>query len=142
MQVTQVMVTHAQPMQSGLYPQGPRPAGNEQVVGMYFQPITSGQLSAINHPVVPSNQLVGLHPQQIQGGQYMGMPLQQLQAGPMASMYPQHMYGNQMAGYGYGQQQVLRLSILSSKCMGYLLEMTMASEILPTRFPLLLTGLP
>ncbi|KAK0570493.1 hypothetical protein LWI29_002116 [Acer saccharum] len=118
MQVTQVMVTHAQQMQSGLYPQGPRPAGNEQVVGMYFQPITSGQLSAINNHVVPSNQLVGLHPQQIQGGQYMGMPLQQLQAGPMATMYPQHMYGNQMAGYGYGQQQGAQTPYLEQQMYG------------------------
>ncbi|KAK3212950.1 hypothetical protein Dsin_017656 [Dipteronia sinensis] len=118
MQVTQVMVTHAQPMQSGLYPLGPRPAGNDQVVGMYFQPITTGQLSAINNQVVPSNQLVGLHPQQIQGGQYMGMPTQQLQAGPMASMYPQQMYGNHMAGYGYGQQQGAQTQYLEQQMYG------------------------
>ncbi|KAL5850445.1 hypothetical protein ACOSQ4_008458 [Xanthoceras sorbifolium] len=108
MQVTQVVVTHSQPMQSGIYPHGPRPAGNEPVVGVYFQPITSGQLPTINNQAVPSNQIVGLHPQQFQGGQYMGGMLpQQMQAGPMTSMYPQQMYGNQMAGtagYGYGQQ--------------------------------------
>lgn len=109
MQMAQVMVTHSQPMQTGMYPQGPRPAGNDQVVGMYFQPITSGQLSSINNQMVPSPQ-IGIHPPpQLQGQQYMGMLPQQMNAGPM---YPQQMYGNQMAGmagygaYGaYGQQQ-------------------------------------
>ncbi|XP_038711420.1 TOM1-like protein 9 isoform X2 [Tripterygium wilfordii] len=106
LQVTQVVVTHAQPAPNGMHPQSPQSMGNQQVVGMYIQPITGGQLSAINHQAGQSNQFVGFHPQQVQGGQYMGMVPQLMQSGQMASMYPQQqMYGNQMAGYGYGQQQ-------------------------------------
>lgn len=102
MQVTQVSVTHMQPVQSGAYPQVPQ-SGNGQVVGMYIQPITSNHLSPMNNQLGQSNQLVGMHPQQIQGGQYVGMLPHHMQAGQMA-MYHQQMYGNQMAGYGYGQQ--------------------------------------
>ncbi|XP_038696254.1 TOM1-like protein 9 isoform X2 [Tripterygium wilfordii] len=106
LQVTQVVVTHAQPVSSGMHPWSPQSMGNEQVVGMYTQPIAGGQLSAINHQAGQSNQFVGFHPQQVQGGQYMGMVPQPMQSGQMASMYPQQqMYGNQMPGYGYGQQQ-------------------------------------
>ncbi|KAJ0090438.1 hypothetical protein Patl1_12895 [Pistacia atlantica] len=105
MQVTQVAVTQFQPVQSGQYPQG-HPSGNEQVVGMYIQPVTSGHLLATNNQAIQSSHLVGLNPQSVHGGQYMGMLPQQMQANQMASMYPQQMYGNQMAGYGYGQQQV------------------------------------
>ncbi|XP_031256615.1 TOM1-like protein 9 isoform X1 [Pistacia vera] len=105
MQVTQVAVTQFQPVQSGQYPQG-HPSGNEQVVGMYIQPVTSGHLLATNNQAIQSNHLVGLNPQSVHGGQYMGMLPQQMQANQMASMYPQQMYGNQMAGYGYGQQQL------------------------------------
>lgn len=108
MQVTQVVVTHAQPVPSGMHPQVLQPSGNEHAVGMYIQPITTGQLSAFNNPAVQSNQM-GFHPQAVQGGQYMGMypqpQSQPIQAGQMASMYPQQMYGNQMAGYGYGYGQ-------------------------------------
>lgn len=105
MQVTQVVMTHTQPLPSAVLPQGPQPMGNDQVFGMYIQPGTTGQLSAINNQAAQSNQFIGMHPQAIQGGQYMGMLPQTLQAGQMASMYPQQMYGNHMAGYGYGQQQ-------------------------------------
>lgn len=104
MQVTQVVVTHATPMQSGMHPQGVQPSGNDHLVGMYIQPITTGQLPAYNNPAIQSNQL-GLHPQAVQGGQYMNMLPQPMQPGQMASMYPQHMYGNQMPGYGYAPQQ-------------------------------------
>lgn len=102
MQVTQVSVTHMQPVQSGAYPQVPQ-SGNGQVVGMYMQPIPSNHFSPMNNQLGQSNQLVGMHPQQIQGGQYLGMLPHHMQAGQMA-MYHQQMYGNQMAGYGYGQQ--------------------------------------
>lgn len=102
MQVTQVSVTHMQPVQSGAYPQVPQ-SGNGQVVGMYIQPITSNHLSPMNNQLGQSNQLVGMHPQQIQGGQYVGMLPHHMQAGQMA-LYHQQMYANQMAGYGYGQQ--------------------------------------
>lgn len=103
LQVTQVVVTHAQ---AGSPPLGPQPMGNDQVVGMYIQPITGSHMSAINSQVGPSHQL-GYHPQQMHGGPYMGMLPQPMQAGYTASMYPQQMYGQQMAsyGYGYGQQQ-------------------------------------
>ncbi|XP_061951603.1 TOM1-like protein 9 isoform X1 [Populus nigra] len=104
MQVTQMAVTHSQPLPSGMHPQGPQPGGNEQV-GMYMQPITTGHLPAVNNQSAPSNQFLGMNPHAMQGGQYMGMYPQPMQAGPMASMYPQQMYGNQMAGYGYGLQQ-------------------------------------
>ncbi|KAL5558820.1 hypothetical protein UlMin_035031 [Ulmus minor] len=131
MQVTQVVVTHAQ---GGSHPLGAQSMGNDQVVGMYIQPITGNHLSAIKSQVGPSNQLgyqpqpsnqlgyqpqpnnqlgyqpqpsnqLGYQPQPMHGGSYMGMHPQQMQASHMASMYPQQMYGNQMAGYGYGQQQ-------------------------------------
>lgn len=105
-QVTQVVVTHSP---GGSLPLGPQPMGNDQVVGMYIQPITGGHLSAINSQVSPSNHL-GFPPQPIHGGSYMGMLPQPMQAGHMASMYPQQVagygYGQQMAAYGYGQQQV------------------------------------
>ncbi|OMO61882.1 VHS domain-containing protein [Corchorus capsularis] len=94
-------------------PQGPH-MGNDQVVGMYIQPITSGTLTAINNPGVQGNQFLGFQPQQIQQIQaapYMGMIPQQMpgQMYPQQSgtMYPQQMYGNQMGAYGYGQQQYL-----------------------------------
>ncbi|XVE53721.1 hypothetical protein DITRI_Ditri03aG0025200 [Diplodiscus trichospermus] len=99
--VTQVVVTHGQP-------QGSQQMGNDQVVGMYIQPIRTGHFSAINHQPVQGNQFAGFHPQPVQGAQYMGMLPQQMPAGQMAPvMYPQQMYGNQMGAYGYGQQQYL-----------------------------------
>lgn len=101
LQVTQVVVTHSQ---AGPLPLGPQPMGNDQVVGMYVQPITGNHLSAINSQVGPSHQL-GYHPQQMHGGPYMGMFPQPMQASHMGSMYPQQMYGQQMAGYGYGHHQ-------------------------------------
>ncbi|KAL8171673.1 hypothetical protein V2J09_023477 [Rumex salicifolius] len=75
-----------------MHPLGlPNLPGNDQVVGMYVQPITSSHLAAINQsfqaPMYPQQ-----HPQ---GAQMAGYG------------YPQQMYVNQMAGYGYsgyGQQ--------------------------------------
>lgn len=93
MQVTQVVLTQSQPIQNG----SPRMGNNDQVVGMYIQPITSGQLAAMQHPQSPqSNQMMGMYPQQLQGGQMMGMLPQS------SPMYPYQMQGNQMGGYGYG----------------------------------------
>lgn len=110
MQVTtQVIVSHG----LGGHPQGPQSMGNEVVgIGMYIQPITSGQM---NSHVNPNHQL-GLHPPQLPGMQNMGMPMppQHPQANQMTQpYYPQQMYGNHNqynSGYGYGhgqgQQQV------------------------------------
>ncbi|PIA64938.1 hypothetical protein AQUCO_00100420v1 [Aquilegia coerulea] len=95
MQVTQVVLTHSQPMPGGTHPQ--HMGNNDQVVGMYIQPITNGQLASIQYQQpIQSNHMGGMHPQQIQGGQMMGMFPQ------AASMHPQQMQGNQMGGYGYG----------------------------------------
>ncbi|PSS01191.1 TOM1-like protein [Actinidia chinensis var. chinensis] len=102
MQVTQVVVTHTQPMPSGV-PQGSQPVGNDQVVGMYIQSITSGHLSAINNQGILSNHMARMHPQLIPWGQQMGVYPQQMQSGQAGYMYPQQMYSNQMPGYG--QQQ-------------------------------------
>ncbi|GFS40298.1 ENTH/VHS/GAT family protein [Actinidia rufa] len=107
MHVTQVVVTHSRSMPNGV-PQGSQPVGNDQVVGMFIQPITSSHLSAINNQGIQSNHMAGMHPQQIPGGQQMGVYPQQMQSGQVGYMYPQQMYSNQMAGYGgygYGQQQ-------------------------------------
>ncbi|XP_050366415.1 TOM1-like protein 9 [Argentina anserina] len=102
MQVTQVVVTHAQ---GGFVPQGPQRSTSDPVVGMYIQPITSNHLSAINQQVAPSSQL-GLAPPQPLQGPSMGMvPQPPTQAGQMSSAYPQQMYGNQITPYGYDQQQ-------------------------------------
>lgn len=106
-------------------PQSPRlgpqmMGGNQQVVGMYMQPITAAQLSMINN--IQANQMSGMYPQSIQGGQMMGMLPQamqmqmQMQAGQAATQTSQ-IYGNQMAGYGggygyghgYAQQQDTQL---------------------------------
>lgn len=92
MQVTQVVLTHSQPMQNG----SPRVGNNDQVVGMYIQPITTGQLAALQHP--QSNQMMGMYPQQLQG-QMMAMLPQS------APMYPYQAQGNQIGGYGYGYGQ-------------------------------------
>ncbi|XP_065851022.1 TOM1-like protein 9 isoform X2 [Euphorbia lathyris] len=119
MQVTQVVVTHSQPVASGM------PLENNPVMGMYIQPMASGQLSAVNGQGMQNNQMMQMH-----GGgggpPYMGMgmvphpqpqpqPQLQLQLQGMqmqgGQMYPQQqMYGNQVQmgggyGYGYGQQQ-------------------------------------
>lgn len=114
-QVMQMVVTNAQSFQSGSphahpYANGsprahpfqsgsPRaqPMGNDQVVGMYIQPITSGHLSAINNQAVQSNQFVGMQQPQPAMGMYP-----QMQPAQMAYMYAQQMYANQMGGYGYG----------------------------------------
>uniref|UniRef100_A0A2P2LFQ9 Protein transporter n=2 Tax=Rhizophora mucronata TaxID=61149 RepID=A0A2P2LFQ9_RHIMU len=107
MQVAQVVVTHSQPLPS----QGSQPMGNDQVVGKYIQPVTTGQL-------LQNNQYVGLHPGAIQGGQYIGMLSQPMQGGQMAYMYPQQMYGNQMAGYGYGYGQQQGTQYLEQRMHG------------------------
>ncbi|XP_057958370.1 TOM1-like protein 9 [Malania oleifera] len=102
MQVTPAVITHSQPVQSGMPPQGPQPMGNDQMAGMYIPPYTGGHLPMMSNQ---SNQFGGFHPQLIQGGQLMGMLPQPVQASPMVSMYPQQMYSSQMAGYGYGPQE-------------------------------------
>ncbi|OUZ99980.1 VHS [Macleaya cordata] len=105
MQVTQVVVTHAQPAQNGPYPQ---PIGNDQVVGMYIQPITSGQLAALQHqPIQRNNQIMGMPNQQIQGGQILGMIPQTMHGygGQLTSMSPHAMQSNNhLVGYEYGQR--------------------------------------
>lgn len=106
MQVTQVVVTHTQPVHSGGHPLGGfQSMTNDQVVGMYIQPMTTGQLSTISHQPMQRNPMMGIHTTQMQGGPYMGMHPHQMQNGQMVQMYPQQMYGNEMAAYGYGQQQ-------------------------------------
>ncbi|CAA3008561.1 TOM1 2 [Olea europaea subsp. europaea] len=99
-EVPQVGVSNLQPMPNGLYPQGLQHTANNQVGGMYFQP-----MSAINNQTIPSNQMVGFHPQANPGLQPMGMFPQPMQSGQMAYMYPQQIYGNPMAAYVHGQQQ-------------------------------------
>lgn len=110
MQVTtQVIVSHG----LGGHPQGPQSMGNEVVgIGMYIQPITSGQMSNMNSHVNPNHQLgMPMPPQQIPGIQNMGMsmPPQHPQANQMTQQYyPQQMYGNHNQynpGYGYGHGQ-------------------------------------
>lgn len=110
MQVTtQVIVSHG----LGGHPQGPQSMGNEVVgIGMYIQPITSGQMSNMNSHVNPNHQLgMPMPPQQIPGIQNMGMsmPPQHPQANQMTQQYyPQQMYGNHNQynpGYGYGHSQ-------------------------------------
>ncbi|KAE8682657.1 branched-chain-amino-acid aminotransferase-like protein 3 [Hibiscus syriacus] len=87
---------------------GPQHMGSDHVVGMYIQPITSGNLSAINNQAAPGNQFSCFHPQPNQGAQYMGIPPQQMPTNQMASMYPQQMmYGNQMGAYSYGELQYI-----------------------------------
>ncbi|XP_039059978.1 TOM1-like protein 9 [Hibiscus syriacus] len=100
--VTQVVVTHNLPL-------GPQHTGSDHVVGMYIQPITSGNLSAINNQAAAAgNQFCGFHPQLNQGAQYMGIHPQQMPTNQMASLYPQQMmYGNQMGAYGYGELQYI-----------------------------------
>lgn len=85
-QVSPVFLAHSQPTVNGV-PLVQYPMGNDQVVGMYVQPITARHLAAM------SNQM-GTYPQQMQSGQ-------------MAFMYPQQMYGNNQMGvygnaHGYG----------------------------------------
>lgn len=138
-QYPQMIVTQAP---GGLHPQGAHPMGNEQVVGMYIQPITSNHLSTINSQVGPNNQL-GLHPHAIQGGPYMGMLPQPMQAGHMGTMYSQPMYGNQMAGYGYGQQQgnhyldprMYGLSIRDDSSLGNNYQVSTSSYVPPSGKP-------
>ncbi|XP_059658013.1 TOM1-like protein 9 [Cornus florida] len=114
MQVTQVVVTHSQPMLNGTHHQGSPTMGNDPVVGMYIQPVTNNHPSAINNQAYQSNQLVGL-PQQS-----MGMYPQQMQSGQMAYMNPQQqqMYSNQMAGYGYGYGQQQNAQFLEQRMHG------------------------
>lgn len=136
-QYPSMIVTHAP---GGLHPQGPHQMGNEQVVGMYIQPITSGHLSAINSQVRPTNQL-GLHPHAMQGGPYMGMLPQPMQAGHMGTMYSQPMYGNHMAGYGYGQQQghqyldqrMYGLSVRDDSSVGNNYQVSTSSYVPPSK---------
>ncbi|KAK6914876.1 VHS domain [Dillenia turbinata] len=88
MQVTQVLVTHTQPTDNGMHLQ--HPFRSNQVVGMFIQPITNGQLAEIQ------NHHMQNHPQYYQGNQMMGMQMQG--AG---------MYAQQIPGYGSPQMQYL-----------------------------------
>lgn len=100
MQIAQV-ATQAQPSPSGQYLPGSPTVANQQVGGMYMQPVAGGHLTA-NHAML-NNQMAAMHPQPIQSPLPMGvMYPQPMQSGQMGYMYPQQMYGNQMAGYGYG----------------------------------------
>ncbi|XP_023523591.1 TOM1-like protein 9 [Cucurbita pepo subsp. pepo] len=93
MKVTQVVFTH---VQNGLYPQGPRPMGNDQFVGVYVQPIVGSQISAHNGQL-------DLAPHTFHGGPYGTMLPQQ--TGQMTALYPLQMFGNQFHGYGLIQPQ-------------------------------------
>ncbi|XP_043703321.1 TOM1-like protein 9 [Telopea speciosissima] len=101
--LTQVVINSPQPV-----PSSPRsqPTGNDNVVGMYIQPITSGQLAAINTQPIQSNQMVGIHPPPIHGGQMMGMLPQPITNGQLPAINTQPIQSNQMLGinmgYGYG----------------------------------------
>ncbi|XP_010254076.1 PREDICTED: uncharacterized protein LOC104595165 isoform X2 [Nelumbo nucifera] len=98
MQVTQVVVTHSQPIQSGT----PSHFMGNGLLGMYIQPITTGQLGAINHQPFQDNQMLGIHPQPIQGGQVMGMLPLPMQTDQPESTTLQPMHNN--LDYGYGTQ--------------------------------------
>lgn len=149
MQVTtQVIVSHG----LGGHPQGPQSMGNEVVgIGMYIQPITSGQMSNMGSHVNPNHQL-GLHQQQIPGMQNMGMPMppqhpQLPQANQMAQpYYPQQMYGNHNqynAGYGYGhgqqppylEQQMYGMSVRDDMSMSSSSSQASALSYLPPMKP-------
>ncbi|CAI0441348.1 unnamed protein product [Linum tenue] len=105
MQVTQVVVTHSQPMTNHMHPMGPM--GAEPGVGIYIQPSSSAPMSPMSNPAAggQGNPYFGMqYPQPAGAGQYMGMGMGMP---PQLPMYPQqqqqqHMYSNQMAGYGYG----------------------------------------
>ncbi|CAL1373478.1 unnamed protein product [Linum trigynum] len=127
MQVTQVVVTHSQPLTNPMHPMGPM--GTDPGVGIYIQPVTSAPMSPMSNSAAggQGNPYFGMqYPQQAGGGQYIGMGM-----APQLPMYPQQqqqlqqlqlqqqqqqlqqqqqMYSNQMAGYGgygggmYGQQ--------------------------------------
>ncbi|KAK6912059.1 GAT domain [Dillenia turbinata] len=88
MQVTQVLVTHTQPTNNGMHPQ--HPYRSNQVVGMFVQPITNGQLTEIQ------NQHMQNYYQYYQGNQVVGMQMQ----GP-------GMYAEQIPGFGSQQMQYL-----------------------------------
>ncbi|XP_038898084.1 TOM1-like protein 9 isoform X2 [Benincasa hispida] len=92
MKVTQVVFTH---VQNGLYPQGLQPIANNQVVGVYIQPIVGSQISALNSQFTISNQLDSAT-RTFDGGPYGAMLSQQ---------YPLQMFGNQFSGYGHIQPQ-------------------------------------
>uniref|UniRef100_A0A0A0LHW5 VHS domain-containing protein n=1 Tax=Cucumis sativus TaxID=3659 RepID=A0A0A0LHW5_CUCSA len=95
--VTQAVFTH---VQNGLYPQGLQPIANDQVVGVYIQPIVGSQISALNGQFSLNNQL-DLAPQTFHRGAYGAMLSQQ--TGQMATLYPLQMFGNQFYGYGHIQ---------------------------------------
>ncbi|XP_042487562.1 TOM1-like protein 9 isoform X2 [Macadamia integrifolia] len=112
----EAQLTEGSPLGGTKYPQplnftqvvvnSPQSTGNDNVVGMYIQPITNGQLAAINTQPVQSNQMVGMHPQPGQGGQMMGMLPQPITGGQlspvhsnqMVGMHLQQIHGGQMMG--------------------------------------------
>ncbi|CAN1161993.1 TOM1-like protein 9 [Linum perenne] len=134
MAVTQVVVTHSQPLASAMNPMGGM--GNDPGVGIYIQPGSNGlPMSPMgNQGAGQVNPYFGMQQQPQGGGQYMGMGMgmvpQQMQGGGGGymnpSMYPQYqqqqqqqamMYNQMQAGkYGgggggmYGQQQPQQLT--------------------------------
>ncbi|OVA20330.1 VHS [Macleaya cordata] len=101
LQVTQVMVTHSQQALGSTHPQS---TGNDNMVGMYIQPITNSQLANLHNQQIQSNQLVGI-PHSTQGGQMMVILPQAIHGSQFASMNPQTMQNNQLEAYGYDQNQ-------------------------------------
>ncbi|CAI9093502.1 OLC1v1029011C1 [Oldenlandia corymbosa var. corymbosa] len=123
-QVTQVVITHSQPLSSGI-------GVNDQVGGIYIQPVNGVQLPAMNQLAMQQpQQFVGMQPnqylqmqqqqlqQQMLGGQSMGMYPQPMHSGQVAYMYPQQAYGNQMGGYGYGYGQQQNAQFLDQRMSG------------------------
>ncbi|CAN1785156.1 TOM1-like protein 9 [Linum perenne] len=133
MAVTQVVVTHSQPLASAMNPMGGM--GNDPGVGIYIQPGSNGlPMSPMgNQGAGQVNPYFGMQQQPQGGGQYMGMGMgmvpQQMQGGGGGymnpSMYPQYQQQQQQAmmynqmqagGYGsggggmYGQQQPQQLT--------------------------------
>ncbi|KAA0038610.1 hypothetical protein IC582_006981 [Cucumis melo] len=93
MTVTQAVFTH---VRNGLYPQGLQPIANDQVVGVYIQPIVGSQISTLDGQFSLNDQL-DLAPQTFHRGAYGAMLSQQ--TGQMATLYPLQMFGNQFYGH-------------------------------------------
>ncbi|KAK8975832.1 hypothetical protein V6N11_057669 [Hibiscus sabdariffa] len=99
-----------QPEDSSLVPDAQYP---QSMVGLYTQPITTGNFSTINdNRAMQGNQFASFDPQQIHGAEYMvAMVPHQMPGGQMApyNQQAQQMYGNPQMGAlpVYGQQQYL-----------------------------------
>ncbi|KAK8706772.1 hypothetical protein V6N13_057848 [Hibiscus sabdariffa] len=99
-----------QPADSSPVPDAQYP---QSMVGLYIQPITTGNFSTINNNrAMQGNQFASFDPQQIHGAEYMvAMVPHQMPGGQMApyNRQAQQMYGNPQMGAlpVYGQQQYL-----------------------------------